>query len=57
MFASHGDIPTAEAKVVLAEVPKARMEVFPGSGHALFMDDPERFNTVLANFIASLPRK
>ncbi len=56
MFASRGDVPTAEAKVVLAEVPKARIEVFPGSGHALFLDDPERFNRVLADFITSLPK-
>ena len=56
LFASRGDIPTAEANIVLAEVPKARIEVFPGSGHALFLDDPERFNRVLKEFIAALPR-
>jgi hypothetical protein len=35
MFASQGDIPSAQAKLVLAEVPAARIETFPGSGHAL----------------------
>jgi microsomal epoxide hydrolase len=54
MFASQGDAPSAQAKLVLAEVPAARVETFPGSGHALFLDDPERFNAVLADFIASL---
>jgi non-heme chloroperoxidase len=54
MFASQGDAPSAQAKFVLAEVPAARVETFPGSGHALFLDDPERFNVALADFIASL---
>jgi len=57
MFASQGDTPTAQAKIVLTEVPAARLEMFPGSGHALFLDDPERFNTVLADFIRSLDRR
>lgn len=56
MFASQGDAPSAQAKLVLAEVPTARIEVFPGSGHALFFDDPERFNRVLADFLTSLPK-
>ena len=54
MFAAQGDAPSAQAKFVLAEVPAARVETFPGSGHALFLDDPERFNAALADFIASL---
>ena len=56
MFASQGEAPSAQAKVVLTEVPTARIEVFPGSGHALFLDDPERFNRVLADFIGTLPK-
>jgi non-heme chloroperoxidase len=55
MFASRGDVPTAQGKTVLAEVPSARLEMFPGSGHALFLDDPERFNRVLGDFIRSVP--
>lgn len=54
MFALAGDTPTERTKVVLAELPAARVEMFPGSGHALFLDDPERFNTVLADFLRSL---
>ena len=56
MFASQGDTPSAQAKIVLAEVPAARVEAFPSSGHALFLDDPERFNRVLGDFIGSLPK-
>lgn len=54
MFASRGDTPTAQAKIVVAEVPAARVETFPGSGHALFLDDPERFNAVLKDFLGTL---
>jgi microsomal epoxide hydrolase len=57
LFASQGDTPTAQAKVVLAEVPAAQLETFPGSGHGLFLDDPERFNMVLTGFIGSLSKK
>jgi len=56
MFASQGDTPSAQAKIVLTEVPAARVEAFPSSGHALFLDDPERFNRVLGDFIGSLPK-
>lgn len=32
----------------------ARLEVFEGDGHALFVDDPDRFNGVLEDFIFDL---
>lgn len=32
----------------------ARMEIFEGDGHALFVDDPDRFNGVLEDFIFDL---
>jgi pimeloyl-ACP methyl ester carboxylesterase len=34
---------------------KVRLERFDGDGHALFVDDPEKFNRVLADFLQSLP--
>ena len=34
---------------------KVRLERFDGDGHALFIDDPDKFNRVLANFLQSLP--
>jgi non-heme chloroperoxidase len=33
-----------------------RLEQFDGDGHALFVDDPEKFNHVLENFLQSLPK-
>jgi microsomal epoxide hydrolase len=33
-----------------------RLERFDGDGHALFVDDPEKFNHVLAEFVQSLPK-
>jgi non-heme chloroperoxidase len=54
LFMSQGDTPSAQAKIVLVEVPSARIQTFPGSGHALFLDDPERFKAVLGDFISSL---
>lgn len=34
---------------------KVRLERFDGDGHALFVDDPEKFNRVLADFLQTLP--
>jgi len=32
-------------------IPGARMERFAGAGHALFVDEPDRFNTLLDDFL------
>jgi microsomal epoxide hydrolase len=34
---------------------KVRLERFDGDGHALFVDEPEKFNRVLAEFLRALP--
>jgi pimeloyl-ACP methyl ester carboxylesterase len=34
--------------------PKTRVELFEEAGHALFVDEPERFNRVLDSFSRSL---
>jgi len=31
------------------------MEVFDDAGHALFVDEPKRFNDLLENFVSALP--
>jgi non-heme chloroperoxidase len=36
-------------------LPDARLEWFPGAGHALFVDESERFNTLLDRFLEDLP--
>jgi non-heme chloroperoxidase len=35
---------------------KVRLEKFEGDGHALFVDDPDKFNRVLADFLKSVPQ-
>jgi non-heme chloroperoxidase len=35
---------------------KVRLERFDGDGHALFVDDPGKFNHVLADFLQNLPK-
>ena len=35
---------------------RLRLERFDGDGHALFVDDPEKFNIVLEEFIKGLPK-
>lgn len=35
-------------------IPGAHMEVFEGSGHALFYEEPDRFNAVVAEFVDTL---
>lgn len=34
-----------------ADIPNSRIEVFDNVGHALFVDDPEKFNSVVGSFI------
>jgi non-heme chloroperoxidase len=35
---------------------KVRLEKFEGDGHALFVDDPDKFNRVLDGFLKSAPQ-
>ena len=35
---------------------KVQLERFDGDGHALFVDDPEKFNHALEDFVQSLPK-
>jgi non-heme chloroperoxidase len=35
---------------------KVRLERFDGDGHALFVDDPVKFNRVVDEFVQSLPK-
>ena len=45
----------AQQKEIQAGVKDARLEVFHGAGHALFVDDAARFNIVLQDFLTGLP--
>nr|WP_136526948.1 alpha/beta fold hydrolase [Geomonas ferrireducens] len=54
----HGELDTvcpASASSYMGErLPSARVEIYPGCGHAPFMSRPERFNEQLREFIAGL---
>ena len=43
------------ADLIVSSMPTTRVEVFEDAGHALFVDDAERFNSVLEDFLKHLP--
>jgi microsomal epoxide hydrolase len=43
-----------QSEMVKKLLPLARTEIYANTGHALFVDDPERFNHDLENFLRSL---
>jgi len=43
------------SRYMQSKIPGARLEVIPDAGHAANMDQPEAFNRVLLEFLASLP--
>ena len=45
----------AQAGILEATRPGTRIEVFKDAGHALFVDEPERFNALLDDFVRTLP--
>jgi non-heme chloroperoxidase len=44
----------SQGKLLQNSIPKARVEVFRNAGHALFVDDAEHFDSLLAEFMDSL---
>lgn len=56
LFAYQSDTqPTADfLKSKLGD--KVQLQRFEGDGHALFVDDPEKFNRVLEDFVQTLPK-
>jgi pimeloyl-ACP methyl ester carboxylesterase len=47
-------VPVAAEEYVAAQMPNARPVVFEDSGHCPFIEEPERFNEVLSEFVESL---
>ena len=47
----------ATAQIVKAKLPSARLENFEDAGHALFVDDAERFNRLIEEFITAAGRQ
>ena len=52
----HGDadriVPYENGVELARRIPGARFERFPGSGHLLFLESPERLNPLVAEFLA-----
>ncbi len=44
----------SQGKIVVSNVAKARVEVFKDAGHAMFVDDAERFDHVVSDFVESV---
>ncbi len=42
------------ADLLRSKIPDAHVEVFEDAGHAMFVDDPARFNGVLESFLKSI---
>lgn len=45
-------VPVADAEQLAASALDARLEVFPGAGHFVAVDEPQRFNEVLLDFLS-----
>jgi non-heme chloroperoxidase len=37
-------------------IPSSKLEIFEGDGHALFVDDPDKFNALVEDFLLNLAR-
>jgi pimeloyl-ACP methyl ester carboxylesterase len=55
--ASSLDWAVAEAEKIREQWPEVYVEVIKDTSHALFVDQPERFNQVLEEFLATLPEQ
>ena len=54
---ADGVVLPAAAEHIAATVPGARLLVYDGVGHAVALEDPERFNRDLADFVRSIARR
>lgn len=44
----------SQGKLVQQNVPNARIEIMKDAGHALFVDEPQKFNDLVASFVDSI---
>jgi non-heme chloroperoxidase len=51
VLAAMTPVNRAAAELIASAVPGGQGEVFEDAGHCLFVDDPDRFNTLLENFV------
>lgn len=55
-YADSPYMPAAAQQAMQQSVKGAQLEVFHGDGHALFVDDPDHFNSVLQDFLNSIQK-
>lgn len=55
LFTSASPMLKLQGEFLKTKLPSARLEFFEGAGHALFVDEAERFNRLLEEFITTLP--
>ena len=48
-------VPVEAEEWVVEQMPNARLVVFEESGHCPFIEEPDRFNQVVDDWIGSLP--
>jgi len=46
-----------QGAALLAKIPSARVEYLDGAGHALFVDQADKFNAILEDFVQHVPSK
>jgi len=51
------DWAVAEAEIVREQWPELRVEIIENTSHVLFVDEPQQFNRVLEEFLATLPEQ
>ncbi|MGI9102507.1 MAG: alpha/beta fold hydrolase [Terriglobales bacterium] len=51
------DFMKKQALAIAEKLPSLKTEIFEDAGHAIFVDDAQRFNTVLEKFVASIGGK
>ena len=52
-----GLVPDGAGISDVSKRPQRRVEVFKDAGYAIFVDEPERFNKLMADFVASTAAK
>ena len=48
-----GVVPPANARLIAARIPGARLEIFPGAGHMMMFQDMDRFVALVTSFVKS----
>jgi len=48
------DILKKQAELLQQKLPQTRIEIFPGSGHAIFVDESDKFNRVVGEFVSAI---